>query len=235
MPVSTGANITHGPATRAVGTRATLPRRETNPTATLLLNDFDMSPGYERLIEDLGADPDRRARLQSHMHRATGASRRRWASWMASRFGCRPLHGSTLVSGHLMPDHRLNAQVADWPTTPEARRQPTRSRRIPDAVGHRRSSDHGGVPDGGWLNAPTGLVRVDGTPKPAYERLRGLVKGRVAAADDDAATTADPADRVLGDYEVTSRGGRGFALDVAGPVRSSRLMMTAPSAPVVAN
>ena len=30
--------------------------------------------------------------------------------------------------------------------------------------------------DGAWLGAPSGLVRADGTRKPAYDALRGLVK-----------------------------------------------------------
>ena len=31
--------------------------------------------------------------------------------------------------------------------------------------------------DGAWLGAPSGLVRADGTRRPAYDALRGLVKG----------------------------------------------------------
>jgi hypothetical protein len=31
--------------------------------------------------------------------------------------------------------------------------------------------------DGGWLNAPAGLLRKDHSPKPAYEELLKLVKG----------------------------------------------------------
>ena len=31
--------------------------------------------------------------------------------------------------------------------------------------------------DGGWLNAPAGLIRKDSSSKPAYEELLRLVKG----------------------------------------------------------
>ena len=34
-----------------------------------------------------------------------------------------------------------------------------------------------GFVDGGWLGAPGGFVRTDGTPKPAYEAARSLIKG----------------------------------------------------------
>ena len=30
--------------------------------------------------------------------------------------------------------------------------------------------------DGGWLNAPSGILRRDGYPKPSYEMLTGLIK-----------------------------------------------------------
>jgi endo-1,4-beta-xylanase len=33
------------------------------------------------------------------------------------------------------------------------------------------------ISDGGWLNAPAGLIRKDGTSKPAYDELMKLVKG----------------------------------------------------------
>ena len=77
------------------------------------------------------------------------------------------------------PQRLPGDRVAD--RRPTARRaRPTRSRRTT-----RRCWPHPaveaitwwGFPDGGWLNAPTGLVRADGSPKPAYDRLHGLVKG----------------------------------------------------------
>ena len=31
--------------------------------------------------------------------------------------------------------------------------------------------------EGAWLGAPVGLVRADGSPKPSYDALHGLIKG----------------------------------------------------------
>lgn len=54
-----------------------------------------------------------------------------------------------------------------------------------------------------WLNAPGGLLRSDGSPKPAYDRLRSLVKGEWWL--DTRAIRTDPDGRLtvsgfLGDY-----------------------------------
>ncbi|HEY6569920.1 MAG TPA: endo-1,4-beta-xylanase, partial [Candidatus Limnocylindrales bacterium] len=100
--------------------------RETNPGATLLLNDFDMSAEYERLIEgclDAGIRIDALG-LQSHMHQGYwGVEKTLDVLDRFSRFGL-PIQftESTLVSGHLMPPEIVDLndyQVADWPTTPE--------------------------------------------------------------------------------------------------------------------
>ena len=76
-----------------------------------------------------------------------------------------------------------------------------------------RRGDHWwGLPDGGWLNAPTGLVRADGTPKPAFDALRGLIKGdwwlpptRMVTDDEGRIRFSG----FLGDYEVRSTDGAG--------------------------
>ena len=207
--------------------------RETNPRATLLLNDFDMSSAYERLIEDCleaGIRIDALG-LQSHMHQGYwGVEKTLDVLDRFSRFGL-PIHftESTLVSGHLMPAEIVDLndyQVASWPTTPEGE-----ARQADEVETHYRTLvthpsveaiTWWGFPDGGWLHAPTGLVRVDGSRKPAYERLYGLVRGEWWLAPTTIRT--DEAGRIrlagfLGDYEVTSRGRTAsFALDVAGSV-----------------
>jgi endo-1,4-beta-xylanase len=72
-------------------------------------------------------------------------------------------------------------QPADWPSTPEGE-----ARQADEVVRHYRTLvAHPAVEavtwwdfrDGGWLNAPSGLVRRDGSRKPGYEALHRLIKG----------------------------------------------------------
>jgi endo-1,4-beta-xylanase len=162
--------------------------RRANPGATLLLNDFDMSADYEHLVEDClqaGITIDAIG-LQSHMHQGYwGVEKTLDVLERFSRFGL-PLHftESTLVSGRLMPPEIVDLndyQVESWPSTPEGE-----ARQAEQVVTHYTTLlSHPavaavtwwGLADGGWLNAPSGLVRVDGTPKPAFDALRGLVRG----------------------------------------------------------
>ncbi len=204
--------------------------RATNPDATLLLNDFDVSVDYEHLVEaclDAGVQIDVLG-IQSHMHQGYwGEEKTLDVLERFSRFGL-PIHftESTLVSGKLMPpeiEDLNDYQVADWPSTPEGE-----ARQADEAVRHYTTllADPAveaitwwGLPDGGWLNAPSGLVRADGSPKPAYDALHALIKGAWWLPPTPMTTDADGRLRVsgwLGDYEVTI-GGRtvGFSIDRA--------------------
>ena len=179
-----------------------------------------MSADYEHLIEDCLAAGIRidALGLQSHMHQGYwGVEKTLGILERFARFGL-PIHftESTLVSGHLMPPEIVDLndyQVTDWPTTPEgeARQADEVETHYRTLLGHPavEAITWWGFPDGGWLNAPTGLVRVDGSPKPAYERLHGLVKGEWWLPPTTMRT--DDAGRIrvsgfLGDYEVAWRG-----------------------------
>ncbi|MET0787729.1 MAG: endo-1,4-beta-xylanase [Cellulomonas sp.] len=162
--------------------------RQTNPSATLLLNDFDMSTAYECLIEGVleAGIPVDAIGLQSHMHQGYWGEEKTQAILdRFARFGL-PLHltETTLLSGELMPAHieDLNDhQVSSWPSTPEgeARQADEIERHYRTLLGHPavQAATYWGITDeGAWLGAPAGLVRADGTPKPAYDALRRLVK-----------------------------------------------------------
>ncbi len=81
--------------------------RAANPAVTLLLNDFDLSERYERLIEEALAAGVRidALGLQSHMHQGYwGEEKTLGIVERFARFGL-PLHWTetALVSGHVMP------------------------------------------------------------------------------------------------------------------------------------
>jgi endo-1,4-beta-xylanase len=163
--------------------------RDANPAATLLLNDFDLSTAYEELVDEVleaGIRIDAIG-LQTHMHQGYRGEEEILAIVdRFARFGL-PLHltETSLVSGHLMPEHIVDLndyRVDDWPTTPEgeARQADELARHYRSLVGHPAVAaiTYWGITDrGAWLGAPIGLVREDGTPKPAYAALHGLVRG----------------------------------------------------------
>ncbi|WP_296604271.1 endo-1,4-beta-xylanase [Nocardioides sp.] len=154
----------------------------------LVLNDFDMSTAYECLIEgvlEAGIQVDAIG-LQSHMHQGYWGEERTWATLERfARYGL-PLQmtETTLLSGDLMPpeiEDLNDFQPSSWPSTPEGE-----ERQADEVVRHYRTLlahpaveavNYWGITDrGAWLGAPAGLVRADGTPKPAYDALRALVK-----------------------------------------------------------
>ncbi|RYV52142.1 endo-1,4-beta-xylanase [Pengzhenrongella frigida] len=205
-----------------------------NPGATLLLNDFDLSSAYECLIEgvlEAGVQIDVIG-LQSHMHQGYWGEEKTLAILdRFARYGL-PIHftETTLLSGHLMPPEikDLNDyQLPAWPSTPdgEARQADEVVRHYTTLAAHpavQAVTYWGLTDDGAWLGAPGGLVRADGTPKPAYDALRALVKDAWWLAP--TRMTTDDVGRVtvrgwLGDYELAVGGTtQGFALTGAGEV-----------------
>jgi GH35 family endo-1,4-beta-xylanase len=195
--------------------------RAANPNAMLLINDFDLSSAYECLIEgvlEAGIRIDAIG-LQTHMHQGyRGEEQILGIVDRFARYGL-PIHmtETTLVSGHLMPpeiEDLNDYQLPEWPTTPEGE-----ERQADEVVRHYRSLvshpsvqviNYWGLSDNGmWLGAPGGLVRLDGSPKPSYDALRGLIKGEWWYAPTGMRTDADGRVRVsgfLGDYAVSAAG-----------------------------
>jgi GH35 family endo-1,4-beta-xylanase len=162
--------------------------RTENPTATLLINDFDVSPAYDILVEgclEAGIKIDVIG-IQSHMHQGYwGVEKTLKVLDQFTRFNL-PIHftETTLVSGQLMPPEIVDLndyQVTEWPSTPEGE-----TRQVEETLLHYKTLfahplvegiTWWDMSDGGWLNAPAGLLRRDGSSKPAYEELMKLIKG----------------------------------------------------------
>ena len=162
--------------------------RAANPDGTFLINDFNVSPKYEELIEDcLNAGIEFSAiGIQSHQHQGYwGKEKLLDVLKRFSRFGI-PIHftENTLISGEIMPAYieDLNDwQVDEWPTTEEGEIRQAREweemYRILFADPNVKAITGWDFADGAWLNAPSGLVTKDNRCKPAYNKLLNLVKG----------------------------------------------------------
>jgi GH35 family endo-1,4-beta-xylanase len=156
--------------------------RQAHPKATLIINDYRTDPAYaEKVISQL-VDEDGRPLydvigIQSHMHGGYWGAERAWRVCdQFAKFG-KPLHftETTLVSGP--------RSEQGWLTTPEGEKRQAQQ----VAEFYRVLFSHPAVEavtwwdftdQGAWQRAPAGLVRADMTPKPAYEELMQLVKGK---------------------------------------------------------
>jgi endo-1,4-beta-xylanase len=194
--------------------------RETNPSAVLLINDFDVSPAYDILVEgclEAGIQIDVIG-IQSHMHQGYwGVEKTLKVLDQFTRFNL-PIHftETTVVSGHLMPPEIVDLndyQVQDWPTTAEGE-----ERQADQTLQHYKTLfahplvegiTWWDMSDGGWLNAPAGLIRRDGSSKPAYEELLKLVRGEWWNSPTSYVTDEQGTCRFsgfLGDYELEVQG-----------------------------
>ncbi|MCC6617001.1 MAG: endo-1,4-beta-xylanase [Anaerolineae bacterium] len=207
--------------------------RAINPRATLLINDFDTSAAYDILVEgclEAGIQIDVIG-IQSHMHQGYwGVEKTLRVLEHFERFKL-PIHftENTLVSGHLMPPEIVDLndyQVSEWPTTPEGE-----ARQAEQVISHYKTLvSHPAVQaitwwdlsDGCWLNAPSGLLRKDESPKPAYDELLKLIKDEWWLAPTRMATDSNGQltfSGFLGDYQLSVDGQQAtFALDSPGEV-----------------
>jgi endo-1,4-beta-xylanase len=205
--------------------------RSTNPNATLLLNDFDTSISYEILIEgclESGIKIDAIG-IQSHMHQGYwGVEKTHKILERYTHFNL-PIHFTeiSLVSGELIPPEIIDLndhQVDEWPTIPEAEvRQAEEVVEFYKTLLAHPSVEaitYWGLCDGGWLNAPSGLIRRDLSNKPSYEALLNLVKGEWWLHPTKMVTDSEGKLRVngfLGEYTLSWLDKRAtFSLDVKG-------------------
>lgn len=156
--------------------------RVANPDATLLVNDYRTDPPFLRLLEAVQAR-DRRlfdaVGIQSHMHDGCWPLARVWELCDQYAVLGKPLHFTevTLVSGPRMgPGENWGA------TTPEGEAQQAEATAqfytalfahpVVEAITWWDFTDRGA-----WQRAPAGWLRTDLSPKPVYERMRGLLRG----------------------------------------------------------
>lgn len=194
--------------------------RQANPDAVLLINDFETSESYDILIEgclEAGIRIDAIG-IQSHMHQGYwGVEKTLEILERFSRFKL-PIHftENTIVSGHLMPPEivDLNDYVVDsWPTTAEGEERQARE----IALHYKTLFAHPSVEsitywnfvDGGWLGAPAGLLRKDGSAKPSFDEINKLINGewrtpaKTYVTDETGSFTVSG---FFGDYEVYVKG-----------------------------
>ena len=162
--------------------------RESNPDAVLLINDFNVSPAYEHLLEDLleAEVPIGAIGIQSHQHQGYwGREKLEDVLARFSRFGL-PIHftENTLISGEIMPAYieDLNDwQVDSWPSTPEGEERQAREIAEMYAILFAHPQVEAittwDFNDGCWLKAPSGFVHEDNSEKPSYHALRKLIHG----------------------------------------------------------
>ena len=193
--------------------------KESNPDATLLINDFNTSTNYEILLEGLleAGVPITAIGIQSHQHQGYwGLEKLHEVLDRFSHFGL-PLHftENTLISGDLMPAHIVDLndwQVSEWPSTPEGEARQARevtemytelfSHPLVEAITTWDFSDDC------WLNAPAGFVRRDNSEKPSYQALKDLIHG---AWETHTTLRTDEGGHASltgfkGDYELTADG-----------------------------
>ena len=190
-----------------------------NPDALLLINDFNLSPEYEKVIDEALTKgvPIGAIGLQTHPHQGyRGKAYMEDVIRRFSKFGL-PLHftENTLVSGHLMPPEIVDLndyQVSEWPSTAEGEaRQEQEWKEMAELMfGSDKVDALTGwdFADGAWLHAPSGLVRLDNSEKPAYKMLCKLFREEwmtdVTCVTDEAGYAEFTGYR--GKYEVSSDG-----------------------------
>ncbi|MBW3623864.1 MAG: endo-1,4-beta-xylanase [Armatimonadetes bacterium] len=211
-----------GPA-RAVATALEWAEAATKEWEPLLLyNDFNTGEENVRLLKQLqewNALPDA-VGIQSHMH--NGGHWDLVRVWLtANRFAQfgKPVHFTevSVLSGPRRENYSLRwPYVTDWLTTPEEEAaQAAYLERFysvlfshPDvhAITYWDFSDREA-----WLGAPTGLLRRDMTPKPAYDRLMKLIRKEWwTKATGKTGSTGRYGTRVFyGEHRVTATDGTG--------------------------
>lgn len=158
--------------------------REAAPKAMLLVNDYELGPKYQKVVEGLRT-PDGRPLydaigIQSHQHGGAWSARSTWdVCERYAKYGV-PLHftETTLLSGEQTWDE---VRGRKWSSTPDGEKRQARdvvqfytllfSHPAVEAITWWDLSDRHA-----WKQAPAGLLREDMSAKPAYDELVKLIK-----------------------------------------------------------
>jgi GH35 family endo-1,4-beta-xylanase len=152
---------------------------------TLIYNDYDVGPKNVALLSELASTnslPDVIG-LQSHMHQETWPLARAWGVCETFSQFRRPLDftETTVISGPRRQFNYGGPPLTDWLTTPdgEARQADYVEKFYTLLFSHqsvRAITWWDFSDDRAWLGAPSGLLRRDMTPKPAYDKLIYLIR-----------------------------------------------------------
>lgn len=158
--------------------------RESNPKAFLIYNENMLKKPFDELVAGLleRKAPVDAFGLQSHMHTGEWPLAEIWGFCEKyAKFG-KPLHWTeiSVLSGEPMKTPDWETVRKDWESTPEGeKRQAEYVERLYTLLFSHPAVEvitWWDMPDGGWLGAPSGLVRKDMSPKPAYEGIRKLIR-----------------------------------------------------------
>jgi GH35 family endo-1,4-beta-xylanase len=162
--------------------------RQANPTAMLVLNDFNTSDEYAILIDGClqAGVPIDVIGIQSHQHQGYwGLEKLHTVLERFAHFDL-PIHftENTIISGDLMPAHIIDLndwQVSEWPSTPEGEERQAQEivEMYETLFAHPlvEAITTWDATDGKWLGAPSGLLRKDNSSKPVYDALMAKIKG----------------------------------------------------------
>lgn len=161
--------------------------RRANPAATLLINDYRLDAAYENVIRQLVGEDGKPLfdviGMQSHMHGGPWTNGKIWdACEQFAKYGV-PLHFTETTILSARPKPRGAGSARRWASTKEGEQWQARetarfytmlfSHPAVEAITWWDFSDRRA-----WQNAPAGWLREDMSPKPVYERMQSLIKGK---------------------------------------------------------
>ena len=164
--------------------------RQASLHATLVINDYVTSEDcmqkvIAKLVDESGRPLYDVIGIQCHQHRRTWSAVETWQICERFAKAGKPLHftEATILSGEPGWELRKENPQLDWASTAEGERRQEKdvvrfytvlfSHPAVQAITWWDLTDQDA-----WQGAPAGLLRADMTPKPAYEALLKLIKGK---------------------------------------------------------